>query len=55
VLLRLKAGFCRSYGLECLFRFYSYGLEKKYRADLYFEFEELVREDLKSGALKSIE
>lgn len=27
------------YGMECLFRFYSYGLEKAFRVDLYKEFE----------------
>lgn len=29
--------FCR-YGFECLFRFYSYGLEKRFRLDLYKDF-----------------
>jgi la-related protein 1 len=29
------------YGMECLFRFYSYGLEKNFRMDLYREFEEV--------------
>ncbi len=28
------------YGIECLFRFYSYGLENKFRLELYREFEE---------------
>ena len=28
---------CR-YGLECLFRFYSYGLERKFRPELYKDF-----------------
>ena len=27
------------YGLECLFRFYSYGLEKKFKADLFKDFQ----------------
>ena len=27
------------YGMECLFRFYSYGLEKTFNADLYQDFE----------------
>ena len=30
------------YGVECLFRFYSYGLEKRFRTDLYKDFEELT-------------
>ncbi len=28
------------YGIECLFRFYSYGLENTFREDLYRAFEE---------------
>ena len=28
------------YGVECLFRFYSYGLEANFKADVYTEFEE---------------
>lgn len=28
------------YGMECLFRFYSYGLEKSFSADLYRDFED---------------
>lgn len=28
------------YGLECLFRFYSYGLEAHFKQELYREFEE---------------
>lgn len=28
------------YGIECLFRFFSYGLEKSFRLDLYRDFEE---------------
>lgn len=27
------------YGIECLFRFYSYGLETNFKPDLYKEFE----------------
>ena len=33
------------YGLECLFRFYSYGLEKKFKADLFKDFQaETIRD-----------
>ena len=33
----VKAGY--RYGLECLFRFYSYGLERKFRPELYKDFQ----------------
>ena len=31
-----------NYGLECLFRFYSYGLEKKFKPEMYSEFEAMT-------------
>lgn len=31
-----------NYGIECLFRFYSYGLEKKFDAPMYKEFERMT-------------
>ena len=34
-----------SYGLECLFRFYSYGLEKHFNALLFGQFQDAVRRD----------
>lgn len=37
------------YGIESLFRFYSYGLEKKMRAPLYNDFQEATINDLKRG------
>lgn len=39
---------CR-YGLECLFRFYSYGLEKRFRPDLYKDFQEETIRDYENG------
>ncbi len=30
------------YGMECLFRFYSYGLERAWSESLYKDFEELT-------------
>jgi la-related protein 1 len=39
------------YGLECLFRFYSYGLEKKIREDLLLDFQNLCLEDYKRSGL----
>lgn len=42
-----KAGF--RYGIECLFRLYSYGLEKKWKSDVYADFQALTAWDIKSG------
>ena len=36
---------CRRYGIECLFRFYSYGLEIKFRQDVWQDFQNLVLQD----------
>jgi len=35
------------YGLECLFRFYSYGLEAKFKPELYRDFEEVTLREYK--------
>ena len=43
------------YGLECLFRFFSYGLEKKWRPALYAEFERLTLLDATQGSLYGLE
>lgn len=37
------------YGVECLFRYYSYGLEKRFRQDLYKDFQEEVIRDYENG------
>ena len=37
------------YGIECLFRYYSYGLERKFKKDLYRDFEEEVLRDYHNG------
>jgi la-related protein 1 len=37
------------YGLECLFRFYSYGLEKQFRSPLFQEFQDETLRDWESG------
>ena len=37
------------YGIECLFRYYSYGLERKFKKDLYRDFEEEVLRDYRNG------
>lgn len=39
---------CR-YGLECLFRYYSYGLEKKFRPDIFKDFQEETIKDYEAG------
>lgn len=43
------------YGMECLFRFYSYGLESHFKLELYREFEERTLKDFKSGSLYGLE
>ena len=43
------------YGLECLFRFFSYGLEKKFRPDLYRDFQAETLKDFESGQLYGLE
>ena len=40
--------FCR-YGVECLFRYYSYGLEKRFRPELYKDFQEETVRDYEQG------
>ena len=39
------------YGLECLFRYYSYGLERKFRPQLYKDFEMETMCDYENGKL----
>eukprot|EP00245_Coleochaete_scutata_P004533 TRINITY_DN17244_c0_g3_i1.p1 TRINITY_DN17244_c0_g3~~TRINITY_DN17244_c0_g3_i1.p1 ORF type:complete len:169 (+),score=50.19 TRINITY_DN17244_c0_g3_i1:42-509(+) len=34
-----------NYGMECLFRFFSYGLEHSFQADLYKDFEDLTLQE----------
>lgn len=48
--------FVLRYGLECLFRFYSYGLEKKFKADLFKDFQtETMRDhDLGNNCIMSL-
>lgn len=38
------------YGLECLFRFYSYGLEKRFRRDIFQDFQEETLKDYDKGS-----
>ena len=40
---------CFRYGLECLFRFYSYGLEKKFRPEVYQDFQAETIADFENG------
>ena len=44
-----------SYGIECLFRFYSYGLEKKFRAEIYKDFQSDTLADYRNGQLYGLE
>ncbi len=48
-----RAGY--RYGLECLFRFYSYGLERKFRPEIYKEFERETLRDYDEGQLYGLE
>jgi la-related protein 1 len=43
------------YGLECLFRFYSYGLERRFRPDLYKQFQEETLRDYEDDQLYGLE
>ena len=43
------------YGLECLFRYFSYGLEKHYRNELYQVFQEETIRDYETGQLYGLE
>jgi len=43
------------YGIECLFRYYSYGLEKRFKKDLFRDFEEEVLRDYENGNLYGLE
>ncbi len=45
---------CR-YGAECLFRMYSYGMEREYRASLFNDFQQLTLRDLREGRLYALE
>ena len=45
---------CR-YGLECLFRFFSYGLEAKFRPELYKDFQTETLKDCQVGQLYGLE
>ena len=40
--------------MECLFRYYSYGLEKKFRPDIFKDFQEETMKDYEAGELISV-
>ena len=44
-----------SYGIECLFRFYSYGLESKFKENLFRDFEKETLKDFGKGELYGLE
>jgi hypothetical protein len=41
--------------MECLFRFYSYGLERAWNESLYMDFEALTLRDFEHGSLYGLE
>ena len=41
--------------MECLFRFYSYGLEKKFRNDVFRDFQDESLNDHDTGSLYGLE
>merc|ERR1719154_344734 len=43
------------YGLECLFRFFSYGLETHFRAHLFHDFQKETIVDSENGQLYGLE
>jgi len=43
------------YGLECLFRFFSYGLETRFRPHLFKDFEIETLRDYEKGELYGLE
>lgn len=43
------------YGLESLFRFYSYGLEKKFRPEIFKHFMQEVKSDVENKQLYGLE
>ena len=43
------------YGIECLFNFYSYGLESRFNDELYSDFEDLTLMDYEQGSLYGLE
>jgi la-related protein 1 len=42
------------YGLECLFRFYTYGLEKHFRSEVFDDFQEETLRDHNAGKNETI-
>lgn len=44
-----------AYGMECLFRFLSYGLERAFRLELFLDFEDLAMAQYKRGDLYGVE
>ncbi len=43
------------YGLECLFRYYSYGLEKRFREEVLADFQKEALKDHATGSLYGLE
>ena len=41
--------------MECLFRYFSYGLEKKFRPEIYKDFQTETLKDCETGQLYAME
>jgi la-related protein 1 len=56
VIIELMIIFCIfRYGIECLFRFYSYGLEKRMRPEIFLDFQTETIADVARGQLYGLE
>ena len=53
--LNFSFHFFERYGIECLFRFYSYGLEKKFRLEVFNDFQTDTLDDFNAGQLYGLE
>lgn len=55
IIMFIHCIFSFRYGVEALFRFYMYGLEKKFRPEIYLAFQKDTMADMKSGQLYGVE
>ena len=53
--LNFRFSLSTRYGLECLFRYFSYGLEKKFRPEIYKDFRNEMLKDYETEQLYAME